>query len=44
MGSIPGWGKSPRAGLLVWRIHGQKSLEGYGPQGHKELDTAERVN
>ena len=30
--------------ILVWRIHEQKSLEGYSPQGHKELDTTERVN
>ena len=30
--------------ILVWRIHEQKSLEGYSPKGHKELDTTERVN
>ena len=27
--------------VLVWRIHGQRSLVGYSPQGHKELDTTE---
>ena len=24
--------------ILAWRIHRQKSLAGYSPQGHKELD------
>ena len=37
------------SGILAWRIpwtekpgesHGQRSLEGYSPRGHKELDTA----
>ena len=28
--------------ILAWRIpHGQRSLEGYSPWGHKELDTTE---
>ena len=27
--------------ILVWRIHGQKSLVGYSPWGHKELNTTE---
>ena len=27
--------------ILAWRIHGQWSLLGYGPQGHKESDTTE---
>ena len=27
--------------ILVWRIHGQRSLEGYSPQGHEESDTTE---
>ena len=25
--------------ILAWRIHGQRSLVGYSPQSHKELDT-----
>ena len=27
--------------FLAGRIHGQKSLAGYNPQGHKESDTTE---
>ena len=27
--------------ILAWRIHGQRSLVGYHPSGHKELDTTE---
>ena len=27
--------------ILAWEIHGQRSLVGYGPGGHKELNTAE---
>ena len=30
--------------ILAWRIHGQRSLVGYSPWGHKELDTAERLS
>ena len=26
---------------LAWRIHGQRSLVGYSPQGHKESDMTE---
>ena len=26
------------SGILAWRIHGQRSLVGYSPQGHKESD------
>ena len=47
-GSIPGSGRSPggRAWqptpvLLPGESHGQRSLEGYYPWGHKELDTTE---
>ena len=25
--------------ILAWRIHGQRSLVGYSPWDHKELDT-----
>ena len=24
--------------ILAWRIHGQRSLVGYSPQAHKELN------
>ena len=24
--------------ILAWESHGQKSLKGYSPQGHKESD------
>ena len=27
--------------VLPWRIHGQRSLSGYSPWGHKESDTTE---
>ena len=47
-GSIPGSGRSPRGGceptpvfLEFGESHGQRSPEGYGPLGLKELDTAE---
>ena len=34
-------GMTSHSSILAWRIHGQRSLVGYSPQGHKELDTAE---
>ena len=46
-GSIPGSGRSLGEGngnplqyscLLQYSSHGQRSLEGYNPWGHKELD------
>ena len=51
-GSIPGLGKSPGGGngnpfsiqysvFLPREFHGQRSLAGYSPWGHKELDTTE---
>ena len=39
MGSIPGLGKSPGGGSGNPKSHGQRSLAGYSPQGHKESDT-----
>ena len=27
--------------VLAWRIHGQRSLAGYSPWGHKESDMTE---
>ena len=29
--------------ILAWRIHGQRSLMGYSPRGHKELDPTEEL-
>ena len=48
LGSIPGLGRSPggRHGnplqySCLENLHGQKSLVGYSPWGHKESDTTE---
>ena len=48
MGSIPGLGRSPGVGsgqptpvFLPGESHGQRSLAGYSPWGHKESNTAE---
>ena len=30
--------------ILAWEIHGQRSLVGYSPWGHKEVDTTERLS
>ena len=30
--------------ILAWEIHGQRSLVGYCPWGHKESDTTERLS
>ena len=42
VGKIP-WGKAwqPTLVFLPGEPHGQKRLQGYHPQGHKELDTTE---
>ena len=47
-GSVPGLGRFPQRRewepapvLLPGEFHGQKSLEGYSPQGLKESDTTE---
>jgi hypothetical protein len=29
---------STHSSVLAWRIHGQRSLVGYGPEGRKEPD------
>ena len=29
--------------ILAWKFHGQRSLAGYGPWGHKESDTTEQL-
>ena len=51
LGSIPGLGRSPGEGngnplqllSLHGEFHGQRSLAGYSPWGHKESDTTERL-
>ena len=47
-GSIPGLGRFPGGGLgkplqysCLENPHGQRSLAGYSPWGHKEVDTTE---
>ena len=48
-GSIPGWGRSPGEGngnplvFLPENSHGQRSLLGYSPWGHKQLDSAKHA-
>ena len=34
-------GMATHSNILAWRIHGQWSLAGYSPWGHKEQDTTE---
>ena len=47
LGSIPGLGRSPGGGhgnspvFLPGESHGQRSLVGHSPWGHKESDMAE---
>ena len=50
MGSIPGSGRSPwrrewqpTPVFLPGEFHGQRSLVGYSPLGHKELDMTEQL-
>ena len=44
-GSIPGAGNgNPLPYSCLENPHGQRSLEGYSPRGHKESDTTERLN
>ena len=46
-GLIPGSGRSPEESMGTYSVflpeesHGQRSLAGYGSQGHKELDMTE---
>ena len=39
----PEKGMATLCSILVWEIHGQRSLEGYSPRGRKESDTTERL-
>ena len=45
---IPGLGRSPGEGngnpLLPGKSHGWRSLLGYSPWGHKELDMTEQLH
>ena len=36
-------GMATHSSILAWRIHGQRSLVGYSPQGHKESDMTEQL-
>ena len=40
------WGREwlPTPVFLPGDFHGQRSLEGYGPGGHKELDMTEQLS
>ena len=51
LGSIPGLGRSPGGGhgnslqySCLENPHGQRSLTGYSPWGHKELEMIERLS
>ena len=50
VGSIPGTGRSPEEGhgvpipvFLPGESHGQRSLVGYSPRGHRESDMTEAI-
>ena len=44
VGKIP-WRRvwHPHPAFLPGELHGQRSLAGYSPRGHKELDTTEQL-
>jgi len=42
-GRCPGGGMAPTPGVLPGEPHGQRSLVGYSPWGHKESDTTEHA-
>ena len=35
---------APHSSILAWKIHGQRSLEGYDPWGRKESDMTYQLN
>ena len=50
-GSVPGSGRfpwrrkwQPTPGFLPGESHGQRSMVGYGPWGHRELDMTEQLS
>ena len=44
VGKIPGEGMATHSSILAWEFHGQRSLKGYSPWGHKELDRTEHTH
>ena len=51
LGSVPGWGRSPGGGhgnplqdSCLENPHGQRSLAGCSPWGHKESDMIDRLS
>ena len=36
-------GMATHSSILAWKSHGQRSLEGHRPRGHKESDTSKRL-
>ena len=36
-------GMATHSTVLAWRIHGQRSLVGYNPWGHKDSDMTEQL-
>ena len=51
LGAVPGLGRSPGGGhgnpfqySFLENPHGQRSLAGYSPWGHKELDKTEQLS
>ena len=47
-GSIPGWGRSPEEEMathssILGKFHEQRSMVGYSPWSHTELDTTEHM-
>ena len=41
--TLPFYTMAPHSSTLAWKIHGQWSLVGRSPWGHKESDTTERL-
>ena len=37
-------GIATHSSMLAWKFHGQKSLVGYSPWGHKVSDTTEQLS
>ena len=37
-------GMATHSSVLAWSPHGQRSLAGYSPWGHKKSDTTERLS
>ena len=45
LGRFPGGGRgNPLQYSCLENCHGERSLAGYSPQGHKQLDTSEQLN